>query len=117
MDETVFAHAKEFVERLFEGDSGGHDIWHTIRVHDLAVTICREEGGDMDVVRLAALLHARDEHGLEIGTGGVDGCRVARRTGTDDNNRCVYALAHGVSFQIRAEGRASARPRDGFFRL
>ena len=60
MDETVFAHAKEFVERLFEGDSGGHDIWHTIRVHDLAVTICREEGGDMDVVRLAALLHAGD---------------------------------------------------------
>ena len=67
--------------------------------------------------QLTALLHAGDQQGLEIGTGSVDGCRVARRTGTDDNNRCVYALAHGVSFQIRAEGRASARPRDGFFRL
>ena len=42
MDESVFANARGFLESLFEGDSGGHDIWHTIRVHDMAVAICRE---------------------------------------------------------------------------
>ena len=42
MDESVFSNARGFVAGLFEGDSGGHDIWHTVRVHDLAVTICRE---------------------------------------------------------------------------
>ena len=43
MDESVFSNARDFVAGLFEGDSSGHDIWHTVRVHDLAVTICRAE--------------------------------------------------------------------------
>ena len=64
MDESVFANARGFLESLFEGDSGGHDIWHTIRVHDMAVAICREEGGDMGIVRLAALLHDADDRKL-----------------------------------------------------
>lgn len=64
MDESVFDHARDFVRDLFEGDSGGHDIWHTVRVHDLAVSICRDEGGDMDLVRLAALLHDADDRKL-----------------------------------------------------
>ena len=45
--------------------------------------------------QLAALLHAGDQERLEIGAGGVDGGGVSRRTGADDNNRCVNALAHG----------------------
>ena len=64
MDESVFINAREFVAGLFEGDSGGHDIWHTVRVHDLAVAICREEGGDERIVRLAALLHDADDRKL-----------------------------------------------------
>ena len=64
MEGSVFIEARAFLERLFEGESSGHDIWHTVRVHDLAVLICREEGGDMDVVRLAALLHDADDRKL-----------------------------------------------------
>ena len=64
MDESVFSSVHDFLESLFEGDSSGHDIWHTMRVHDMAVSICREEGGDMDVVRLAALLHDADDRKL-----------------------------------------------------
>ncbi len=64
MDESVFSRARDFAEQLFEGESSGHDIWHTVRVHDLALTICREEGGDSDIVRLAALLHDVDDFKL-----------------------------------------------------
>lgn len=64
MDETIFSDAREFVERLFDGESSGHDVWHTIRVHDLAVSICEAEGGDADVVRLSALLHDADDRKL-----------------------------------------------------
>lgn len=64
MDETIFSDAREFVERLFDGESSGHDVWHTIRVHDLAVSICEAEGGDTDVVRLSALLHDADDRKL-----------------------------------------------------
>ena len=64
MDEGTFERAKEFARKVFEGDSSGHDIYHTIRVHDLARTICAQEGGDMDMVRLAALLHDVDDRKL-----------------------------------------------------
>ena len=64
MDEATFDRAKAFIRDLFEGDSGGQDYWHSIRVHDLAVSICGREGGDMDVVRLAALLHDADDRKL-----------------------------------------------------
>ena len=57
MDETVFSDAADFARDVFAGDSSGHDFYHTMRVHDLAVTICSKEGGDMETVRLAALLH------------------------------------------------------------
>lgn len=81
MDESVFANARGFLESLFEGDSGGHDIWHTIRVHDMAVAICREEGGDMGVVRLAALLHDADDRKLFGGNGYANARRFMESEG------------------------------------
>ena len=61
MEEAVFDRASSFVRNLFAEDSSGHDIYHTLRVHDLACRICRDEGGDMDLVRLSALLHDADD--------------------------------------------------------
>ena len=74
MDEGTFDRAKEFVRELFEGDSSGHDFYHTMRVHDLARTICRQEGGDEDIVRLAALLHDADDRKL-FGDNGFQNAR------------------------------------------
>jgi uncharacterized protein len=64
MDEGTFQRAKEFARNIFEGDSSGHDVYHTFRVHDLARTICSHEGGDEDIIRLAALLHDVDDRKL-----------------------------------------------------
>jgi uncharacterized protein len=75
MDEAVFERAREFAKGIFEGDSSGHDVYHTVRVHDLARTICSKEGGDMDMVRLAALLHDVDDRKLF----GENGFANARR--------------------------------------
>ena len=61
MEEAVFDRASSFVRDLFAGDSSGHDIYHTLRVHDLARRICMGEGGDMGIVRLSALLHDADD--------------------------------------------------------
>lgn len=69
MDEGVFERAVEYAEGLFAGDSGGHDIHHTLRVHALAREICSKEGGDMDVVRMSALLHDVDDRKLFGGEG------------------------------------------------
>ncbi len=64
MDEVVFDRAKAFASEIFAGDGSGHDLYHTLRVHDLARTICASEGGDEDIVRLAALLHDVDDRKL-----------------------------------------------------
>lgn len=40
-----------------EGRGSGHDWWHIVRVCSMAKTIGQEEGADMFLVELAALLH------------------------------------------------------------
>ena len=61
MDEGTFDRAEDYIRRLFEGESSGHDYYHSMRVHDLARSICAEEGGDEGIVRLSALLHDADD--------------------------------------------------------
>ena len=100
MDESVFANARGFLESLFEGDSGGHDIWHTIRVHDMAVAICREEGGDMGIVRLAALLHDADDRKLFGDNGYANARRFMESEGIPAETRDeVVRIISQISFR------------------
>ena len=55
--ETVVARTEAYLRQRFAGDQTGHDWWHTDRVRRLALRIGREEGVDLRVVELAALLH------------------------------------------------------------
>lgn len=47
----------EFVRQKLSGDATGHDWWHIHRVRVMARRLAREEGADLLVVELAALLH------------------------------------------------------------
>src|SRR5688500_17054651 len=55
-DEILDATA-DHIRGLLAGDSSGHDWHHIERVWKTALTIGREEGADLYVVQLAALLH------------------------------------------------------------
>lgn len=107
MDESVFDRARGFLETLFEGDSSGHDIWHTMRVHNLAVAICREEGGDMDTVRLAALLHDADDRKLFGDNGYANACRFMDSEGIQAD---VQARVLSIISQISFKGTDSVIP-------
>ncbi|MBI4212135.1 MAG: HD domain-containing protein [Deltaproteobacteria bacterium] len=48
---------KTYVKQTLEKDSSGHDWPHVRRVHHHALMIAQEEGGDLLVIELAALLH------------------------------------------------------------
>lgn len=100
MDESVFGHARDFVEGLFAGESSGHDIWHTVRVHDMAVTICRSEGGDMGIVRLAALLHDADDVKLFGDTGYANARRFMDSEGipAETQDRIIRIISQ-ISFK------------------
>ena len=58
---------RPLVEEMFEGDSGGHDVYHLERTMNIALYIQQREGGDRVVVGLGAFLHdvhRMMEHGL-----------------------------------------------------
>ena len=64
-DERLIERATAYIEDLFQGNAGGHDAAHTLRVWRNARLIAAEEAGcDWLVVSLAALLHDADDHKL-----------------------------------------------------
>ena len=64
MDTVVRERIVNAVKDRFSGDSGGHDADHTFRVVSNALRIWEKEGGDRDIVELAAMLHDVDDRKL-----------------------------------------------------
>ena len=67
---------KQHVIDVFSADTTGHDWHHIERVYNMACYIQEQEGGDRDIVELAALLHDISDHKLNGGKLN-DGARVA----------------------------------------
>ena len=65
MYETITEAAISYITGLFEGNSGGHDTAHTMRVYHNALKIAAGESGcNLKLVELGALLHDADDHKL-----------------------------------------------------
>lgn len=61
MEEKIVDRVKRCVEEAFRSNFCGHDYFHTIRVFKMASRIALEEGADLSLVQLAALLHDVDD--------------------------------------------------------
>lgn len=55
------------VKSRFERDASGHDWYHIERVHKMAVYLQQNEGGDLELIELAALLHDISDHKMNGG--------------------------------------------------
>jgi uncharacterized protein len=55
--EKIIKKTITFVKRELGQESTGHDWWHTWRVVKLAEKISKIEGGDIFIIKMAALLH------------------------------------------------------------
>jgi uncharacterized protein len=66
MSELV-AKIKSHVQDLFKHDATGHDWFHIERVYKMAVHLQAKEGGDMETIELAALLHDISDHKMNGG--------------------------------------------------
>ncbi|GGH77009.1 uncharacterized protein JOD43_001257 [Pullulanibacillus pueri] len=53
----IIESAREFAKQTHALDSSGHDWWHVWRVAELAKRIAEQEGADIFICELAALLH------------------------------------------------------------
>jgi uncharacterized protein len=56
-ERDIIQKTTDHVRDLLSGEGSGHDWFHIERVSNTALTIAREEGADLFVVELAALLH------------------------------------------------------------
>ncbi|MBW7867693.1 MAG: HD domain-containing protein [Brumimicrobium sp.] len=62
------------IKSLFENEGTGHDWYHIDRVRNMALHIQEKEGGDREIVELAALLHDISDHkfnGGDFSKGGI----------------------------------------------
>lgn len=55
--QEIIKKTEDFVKENFQREGTGHDWWHTHRVRNLAKRIASDEGADIFIVELAALLH------------------------------------------------------------
>lgn len=55
--QVIVEEAEKFVHSILKGDSSGHDWWHIYRVRNLSKKIGENEGADIFICEVAALLH------------------------------------------------------------
>ena len=83
-NEQIVAEAADYVRELFQGNSDGHGLAHTMRVYRTAMRLADGEPAcDRLVVALAALLHDADDYKL---------------FSTEDNAHArAFLNSHGIS--------------------
>lgn len=55
--ETIIQKTEHFVKEKLADDASGHDWWHIERVRRLGGYLAKQEGADVFIVEMAALLH------------------------------------------------------------
>lgn len=63
----AIAYITQKVQQRFEGEGSGHDWWHIVRVRNLALKIGEQEGANLLITELGALLHDVADHKLHGG--------------------------------------------------
>jgi uncharacterized protein len=102
-NDELITKTAEHVRRQLEHDGTGHDWWHVERVWKLARRIAAEEGAELPVVELAALLHDVADWKFHGGdeTAGPRAARIwlASLGAPAELTEQVTAIVAGVSFK------------------
>ncbi|MFW6309823.1 MAG: HD domain-containing protein, partial [Prolixibacteraceae bacterium] len=87
-------------KNYFTDEFTGHDWWHIYRVRNLALKIADEEGGNLYVIEMAALLHDMDDWKLEKKAEDPDASELMRRMKVPENKILkINKIVNQVSFK------------------
>lgn len=100
MTEEIIEQALEYIKKLFQNNSDGHDAAHSIRVYTNARKIAEEYPKcDLEVVSLAALLHDVDDHKLFDTVNNMNARTFLKdRQVADSVTERICEVINGVSF-------------------
>lgn len=98
------------IKSQFEGEATGHDWYHIMRVYNVSRFIQSIEGGDLETIELAALLHDISDHkfnGGKLDVGGTAASEILKRHGaSEDLIKNVKYIVDNVSYKganVKAE--------------
>lgn len=99
----IVKQVKERIEHQFKEDASGHDWYHIERVYQLSMQIHAKEGGNKEIIALAALLHDISDYKLNGGIHDVGG-KVAFDILSDLNydlekSKIIADIIDAVSFK------------------
>lgn len=93
----------KLIEPDFRDDVTGHDIFHIIRVLEMARFLQSKEGGDLELIEYAAILHDLDDHkfnGGKLNQGGNAAKSLLIKNGIDYSTaEAVKEIVDQVSFK------------------
>ena len=100
---NLIENIKNKIENQFKDQEGSHDWQHILRVYNMALHLHNVEGGNREIIELAALLHDISDH--KYNGGNFDeGWHVARQIiidfgGTEELANSVADVVKVVSFK------------------
>lgn len=99
----VISSIKQLIKEKFSGEGSGHDWHHIERVYKMACAIQEQEGGDREIVELAALLHDISDHKLnggKLNAGGDEARKILHSFNYDkEKTELIAKIVDGVSYK------------------
>mgnify|MGYP003115366346 CR=1 FL=1 len=100
---TAIQAIEKHVKEKFQGEGTGHDWFHIDRVRRLSLYIQEREGGNMDLIEIAALLHDISDHkfnGGDFEKGGEEARIILQKFNIDQKIiQKVTTIINTVSFK------------------
>lgn len=99
----IIKQIQNYIRKEFEGESAGHDCWHSFRVWKMSKEIAKKEGGNLFVIELAALLHDVADwkfYGGDIKAGGKKAKQLLEKLKVDEETiEHICDIIDNVSFK------------------
>ena len=100
---SIFNNVENRIKKQFINDSTGHDWFHVQRVLKMSRHLQQKEGGNLEIIELAALLHDISDYkfnGGDLTHGGIVSSTILKEEGANDEIiKQVKYIVDNVSYK------------------